>query len=249
VNTCIYYELEVVSVDDVNRARNLAGAGAREVAPSDADWPEDVVGPPPERTLDARSHGFLEELMPRLNCWAESLEAAIPGVARRHGLSLGEVAKYELLFDLAPAVQRWRALADIDRRWTPDRLLWFTARPDRELRTLCQAARNVTIEVHHAAMREKPSFDSTWHSFKAAVGPSIHRARSLARSATRLPRFPRQRAEIVCTEYFPNNIAALLPVAEKIETDYGLHVCWLAARQSVADALRNIGRRELSRSS
>ncbi len=49
--------------------------------------------------------------MPRVACWGSQLEAAIPDVAFRQGVSVAEVAKYELLFNSAAAVQRWQALA------------------------------------------------------------------------------------------------------------------------------------------
>lgn len=237
MTTCIYYEQEVVSVDTARRARALAGRGAREATPADTTWSEEIDGEPPQREWHSHHQQLLEELLARVTRWGESLEAAAPGAARRHGLSLAEVAKYELLFALAAAAQRWQVLTSIRRRWQPDRLLWFTSRPDRELAALCRAASPFSIEVHRAVQRNKLSWNSAWHALKSAIGPSVQRARSIARAAVHAPRRPSERPDVVCTEYFPNNVAASLAVAEKLQVEYGLRVCWIAARREVAETL------------
>lgn len=241
MTTCIYYEQEAVSADDARQARSMAGCGAREATPSDTDWGQDIDGPPPQREPNFRSQQVLQEWMPRVSGWGECLEATAPGAALAHGMSLAEVAKFELLFDLAAAAQRWQALAEIRRRWNPDRLLWFSDRRDGELLALCRAVAPFPIEVHRGGKRNARPWKSAWDAFKNAVGPRLDRAREIAAAAVRTPRWPSERPDIVCTEYFPNSVAGSVMVAEKLQSQYGLRICWIAGRKKVAEVLADRG--------
>jgi hypothetical protein len=237
VTTCIYYELDAVSPHDAHRARNLAGADVREIAPADAAWDDGIGGESPQREPHSRSPRLFDEWLPRIVRWTEALEQAVPAAARRHDVSLSELARYELLFGLAPALQRWHALADMRRRWNPDRLLWVTSRPDRELAELCRAVSPFPVEVHATAADRPSPYAAAWRTLKRRLGPTVQRARRLARSAVGSRPSPDGPVDLVCTEYFPNNVAASLSVAEKLQADYGLRVRWIAARPKVAAAL------------
>lgn len=239
MRTCIYYEQDSISADEARRCRALAGTFVGEAVPADAAWSEEIPGSAPEREPDFRSLRYLDVLMPWLIRLDAALEATASGAAWRYNASLPEIGRYELLFGVAAAEQRWQALSNIRRRWNPDRLLWCTSRPgpDRELAALGRAVTGMQFEVHRTSSTNRAPWKSAWQSLKGMAAEPVKRSASMARAALHQPRWPAAGAEVVFTEYFPNSVSSSLPIAEHLAAEHGVRVRWLAGRKKVADAL------------
>ena len=245
--TAIYYDLDDVRREDVLRARSAAAAGAMELVSEGTSWPEGVPGEGRLCLTGLRDDGFRNDLM----AWIERLRLELDEVGpgwRRHGISLFEVARYRLLFDIAPWEHRWRVVCEIKEKWAPSALLWV-CRPSRlsELRDMEVLAGDASTAGLRMSTLPVPR-----------TNPSVRSAKD---KVNELVRFPVQRVlracvafrgkaqmaanggrrQIVFTEYFPNSVKASIPVAEELARRYGAEVLWLTGRKEVQDVLDDRG--------
>lgn len=243
MKACVYYDVDAVSETDLRLVRGHC-PGATEVArpgalPQNGGAVEIAMLVPDHRAL-----AYQDELM----LWLSRLFALLCEAENSslftecRGVSLFEVARYQVHSEFAAVEQRWRALSEIIRREAPDRLIWVAPRSEfRQLRQLNAAQGTLKIEFMPSGgfAQGRRIFDVV----KAAARPIVHLLRrAVARRRSdylRLPAGGLQR--VVFTEFFANNVEALAPVDAELRERYGLKPIWLAGRAAVKQALERHG--------
>ncbi|HEV3416006.1 MAG TPA: hypothetical protein VG056_04315, partial [Pirellulales bacterium] len=244
MTSCIYYDLEEISADDIRRARRLA-PGAIEFVARGVVLPLEVAGRRPEHVPNPRDYDYQSELMD----WIDGLFTALleangsVGPKAHQDPAFLEIARYHFFFEFAAVEQRWRALVEIWRRQAADHVIWVApAARLPQLAGLSDSALPVRIEfVRGTDSRGVAS--RLFESVKRIARPPIKwLAHGLSRIATPRDRGPSPRdARVVFAEYFPNSAKGLLPVAESLRDDHGIEVAWLALRRPVAALIRRSG--------
>jgi len=241
VNNCIYYDLDDISADDVRRAR-AAAPGAAEFIASGTVWPSQVGGPAPGNVPNSRDFGYQEQLMNWVNRLFKALEDSPDSAdfAFRHGASLLEIARYGFFFDFTAVEQRWRAAAEIWGRAAPSRIVWVApAGRRRELNRIAQSGLPPRIELVSTA-RPAGIADRIRASSKELARPALDWiADRMTRPAA--PPAASRDAEVIFTEFYANNAKVLLPVAGLLQSEHGIGVFWLSAREQVSAELAASG--------
>jgi hypothetical protein len=243
LKSCIYYDLEAVSAEDVRRARRRT-PGAIELLPAGVVWSPEVDGPLPDIVPSSRDFDYQAELMN----WIDALFAALVATGASVGgphtdRTLLEIGRYHFFFEFSSIEQRWRAVCEIQRRYDPNRLTWVApASRTAELRTLCDGKSSLRIEFMKTA-RRRAAFSQIVDAAKSIVRPPAKMlARAIRRFATLPARAPALgEGKIIFAEYFPNSAKGLLPVAKALTDSYDVAPTWLALREPVATALRRSG--------
>jgi hypothetical protein len=239
----VYYDLEEIELEDVQRARRAAGPDAVEIARRGCSWP-DQAGREPERISTARDPAFLDDMLGWLASLGHELESE--GLTwRRHGLSLFEIARYRLLLELAEPEHRLRTLAAIAAQHPRSRLFWIV-RPQgladaRELEATARSLHDGDLEA--VLLSRRASLPRQLDAeLRRVASPYIERARRVRAAFGAASVRP---STVVMTEYFPNSVLAALPVARELE-EQGVSVTWLAGRNKVAEVLAKHGVPSLS---
>lgn len=230
----VYVADESPSAGLIDAARRAAGAGARWWAPSGAAWPGEHA---PERLPGWRSVDRYDEIMR----W---IDLALPREAfgTRRGASLFEIARYQLLFDLAPVEHRWFVLAELAR--SADRVVWaqtWKRRRDRaDLLRLARAAEQdlgarVELVLEPARDAMTPLRDA-----RTALADAAHPWRERWERVRAARTADPASATFVFTEFFPNSVKASVPIGRELERR-GHTVAWVAARHEIAEALSKLG--------
>jgi hypothetical protein len=241
LTSCIYYDLEDVSSDDVRRARAHAKGGHEFIAHG-ASWPIGIDGPQPSEVVSPRDFVYHEELMD----WTSRLFAALeqspaaPILSRPNGVSLLEIVRYKFLLEFAHVEQRWRALSEMARSGA-ERILWVAPRSRcRGLATL--GGPNLPAELELCAAVKAPKERNPVYRFARSLARRMldrladHSARLMGR-----PLVPKSGKTAVFVEYFPNSAEVLLPVADALRRNHGVDVVWLATRRPVKQFLDRSG--------
>jgi hypothetical protein len=241
--SCIYYDLEEITPDDLNRARSCA-PGAREFIARGAAWPDNVGGPLPSEVPNPREVGYHEELMKWIDRLFQALEQAEPDSALCHwnGVSLLEILRYRFLFDFAETEQRLRAVSEISKCGAT-RIIWVSPRRGAD-GMAAWAAREKSVELEclpaaHAANGRHPVLQLARSMARSAFDRLTNRISGMMNRAPKTP--VAARGPIVFVEFYPSNVSVLVPVAHFLRDAYGLDVVWLAARKPVKKALEQLG--------
>jgi hypothetical protein len=176
--------------------------------------------------------------------WVDRLFAALASEGNgancfpHHDPALLEIARYHFFFDFAAVEQRWRALCEIVRSTHPERLIWV-APPHviRQLRSSASAILPTRIEFVRSSNPTR--LRTLLRNARRCVGPPLRQLRRrLLHLRTAQRGLSPGDSRIVFTEYFPNNVKGLLPVAKALEEQCGIEPNWLAQRETVTGALR-----------
>jgi hypothetical protein len=240
--TCIYYDLDEIGGDDLRRAREYSG-GAKEFIAAGVTWPETNASHRPRVVPSSRSVEYQADLMAWVDRLYGALTAAGDGTNRppHQDPVLLEIARYHFFFDFAAVEQRWRAISEIVRSVNPDRLIWVA--PQERIGRL-RAISNSEMPTRLEFVLALKSFGlrTFLRDARRLAGPLLRRfRRRLLHLRTTQRALSPADSRIVFTEYFPNNVKGLLPVAKALEERCGIEPNWLAQRETVAEALGKAG--------
>ncbi len=240
--TCVYYDLDEISADDVRRARSR-GPDADHFALRGATWPKEFADRPPARVLNSRDFDYQARLMDWIDRMFAALTATASGRPHRpfQDTDLLEIVRFHFLFNFAPVAQRWWALSEIVQSKSPNRLIWVAPRARLgQLRAL--SSPNIPTRVELLPASDFDGLRAVLHNARRIAGPLRRRFRRwFLRPRSTAPRPSLTNSGIVFVEYFPNNVKGILPVAKALQDRHGIEPSWLALRTPVAEALRNSG--------
>ena len=243
MSACIYYDLERVGAEHVAAARARL-PNAIEIFPSGTVRDPGVDAG--ESTPSARDPIFLAEFYE----WFDRVVTHLRrfGDDEISGVSLLEVARYSIFYALAHDAQRWHALDDMLRRFAPKKILWVTEAGTQIPGATTSAAAEGgamsppgTVIAQYAVEEGGKSLPGVRRSLRTRLYPLSQDLRWLRARAEALVRGRARSAPLVFAEYFPNSALGLIPIAERLERDFGRTVLWLAGREQVVDALGQRG--------
>lgn len=234
----VFVDAEDVGRSLARRARALAGDGGLVTTYSGVEWPEGEVAPE-QRVTSPRSLEILDRchdwLDPKLERFAKRAMSGSDGLPE----DLAQIARYPLLFDMAPWFCRSLVLRELLGQ---GEVVWMW-RPESSAQE----------ELGRLLAAGVPCVRCEWKA-KASPGPSPFgaKAREVAyalrqgvRDRRGNDRWRPHRAttatRVVFAEFFPNSTEWSLVLGRELGTKAGVEVAWLAGRPEVADRLRARG--------
>jgi hypothetical protein len=239
--TCIYYDLDEISPDDIRRARRRAPA-SMEFAPAGIVWPHEIGGKPPHVVSSSRDFEYQAELM----AWIDRLFGALiddgDGTAPcpYQDRALLEIGRYSFFFEFAAVEQRWRAFSEIVRTSKPNHLIWVTPR-DRIQTLAALKSDALPMRVEFLAASNSSRWGAVLRAAKGFARPPLKRLqrRLLQFAVASHPASSAADTKVVFAEYYPNSAMGLLPVAKALHEESRIEPTWLALRGPVAELLRD----------
>lgn len=240
-STCIYYDVEEVSADDVRRVRGLAPHAVTERMSAGTLWPAEVEGRP-QVDLDERDPAYLDGLMLRMDPLIAAIERAWGEAGQLHGISLAEVARYPLMYNIAPWDRRWRHLVALLRDTRAEHVVWLTDQPKhRALQLLATAIPGVQIDLVAADSQHPRTARHSWRRVKSALVPPLQKLASRWKARWSERRWPRVAGDaMLFVEFHANNLNVAFPIGQSLG-ERGVNVVWLAGRSKVTVALETLG--------
>jgi hypothetical protein len=234
VTAIVFYDLEIVTADDIRRATGVVGGDAIHVYPTDAIWPA-PAGVPSATVWPQRDYRFRELVMDQFDRLAKSA-----GKVLHHDIDLLEATRYEWVFATEDMFHRGWTVEELVRRYRPARLHWVSrdARYLQVVRAAC-TARRIRCSVDCSPLSRIRSAVCRPRDFvrnRLWLLREKHRSRRhMAEIANRRAAAPIPRAPILFAEIYPNNTQLAVRISDAMKQLTGVGGVFVGGRKEVCD--------------
>jgi hypothetical protein len=215
----------------------------REYALETTSWPTQYDRTPPEWLPALNAPEYLSGIDDRLSTLISVLNEFSGNAYLRRGVPLFDVTRYELLFNVADA---WQCSDRIDAAYSGNgkrRVTWVTDRP-RAFRSLREelTSKGMDFDLQPCNGPRRQTLSSRWRSLRNRVGAKVRSVVDEWRYRRPAPRrLDNLRPDVLFTDYYPNNVHAVLPLERRVREIEGLTTAWLPARSKVSHVLARHG--------